>query len=134
MSELIFPKDNTFKTREGRLVHRIQKGRVFTGIHTTLLQIDTRLPTPTNASYTIYGDIGSQYTVDWGDGNVIPYLDPEDPTHSHTYAAPGAYTIKIITGPGQKFSMRRNVSPDQVAMTLIEQMGASPWSLSTTEY
>ena len=120
---LIFPREN-FLDGRSRYIRRIQKGRVFSSVvgddYFTELRIDTRLfpGDPTNTSFSVYGSFQTRVRIDWGDGNIIDYA--EEWTHSHNYAAPGAYTVKIRQrddiDPLNNFVLRRGVDADSEAM------------------
>lgn len=66
----------------------------------------------------------ASFTVDWGDGNADTYSKVDN--ISHTYVAPGSYTVSVI-GSGFTGINFSNIS-DKKKLVSIEQWGEVKWS------
>ncbi|MBC9797946.1 BspA family leucine-rich repeat surface protein [Sinomicrobium weinanense] len=74
----------------------------------------------------IHQDGGYNFTIAWGDGNQAAWQDGDDPEElTHTYAAPGTYTVEI-TGDFPRIFF--DGGGDRQKILSIEQWGNIAWS------
>lgn len=66
----------------------------------------------------------NNFVVDWGDGTQDTITSWDQPEKTHTYAAPGTYTITIDGAmPGFRFNHPQLLFRDNLKIVLVEQWG-----------
>ena len=94
--------------------------------------ITTWQTTSSNESITIPTNGGANvtdydFTIDWGDGTTETVAG-DDPDPSHTYSAPGTYTVAISgTFPHFYLNDPSDNNPNSNKLQSIEQWGDIPW-------
>ncbi|MER3319382.1 MAG: BspA family leucine-rich repeat surface protein [Allomuricauda sp.] len=84
--------------------------------------------------YLYTGDIGADFTVDWGDGTVEDISMVNDGTFGHTYETDGTYTVAIQSSSPLAFVMAQDLGATPLSLASIEQWGSIQWGVMTYTY
>jgi surface protein len=97
-----------------------------------IIEVDTSLSGITSTNQIMLPIQGTDMIIDWGDGNVATYTQPNTPNNTiggdnivHTYTIPDVYTIKI--GLGLE-TIRFANGGDRRKLTKIKQWGSINWT------
>jgi len=97
-----------------------------------IIEVDTSLLGITSTNQIMLPIQGTDMIIDWGDGNVATYTQPNTPNNTiggdnivHTYTSPDVYTIKI--GLGLE-TIRFANGGDCRKLTKIKQWGSINWT------
>ena len=79
----------------------------------------------TSGTFTLKVRIGSNYTVDWGDGSSLETSTSS--TLSHTYSSSGTYVVKININSGARYgpNYNNNADGDEIISVAVSSFTAS---------